>query len=220
MSHLVFWMMCFGWASLICHAETQEIPLKSPTSYEVVIVDGKEKFRKKYPVVTLKSQSQIKIVYINFAEDSEIIFFIEKQMARKAPSDIDLVVIIGNKANILGAFVAKRLKTPWLVLGAKRSLTPIAEDIDYRSVTSGMKTMYISTEQQKMLRGKNIIIVDDVLSSGESMRATVTLCKHAGAHIKALMVGFTEGVQRSHLTVEDQTYSLISMGHLPIFPVD
>ena len=220
MLKFAFWIIFFGWQSVKCQWNPNEKMVNTPEYYEVSLEDDTKKFKKKYPILAPKTQSPIKIVYINFREDDEIIHFLKKKMTEKAPPQLDLVVIIGDKANILGAFVAEQLKLPWIVLYAKRPLTSTADEIDYSSITNGSKTMYLSDEQKKRLQGKNILIIDDVISSGESMRATITLCEHAGAQIKGLMVAFTEGVQRSNLAVENKTYPLITMGHLPIFPAD
>jgi adenine phosphoribosyltransferase len=92
--------------------------------------------------------------------------------------------------------------------------------VSYASITSGDKKLYMSSTQAEALKGKKIAIVDDVLSTGGTMRATASLVEKAGGKVQKILVGFTEEVERENLTLDGgTTVSVVKAGHLPVFPV-
>jgi adenine phosphoribosyltransferase len=173
-------------------------------------------WEKKYDVRSPSPESAFGIVYINFREDQEVIDVMVGALQNRLPQGLDLCVIVGDKANIFGALLARAKGLPWIVLTSKKPLTSF-EKITYRSITSGEKTLFLSQDQAKKIRNKRLVILDDVLSTGETMAAAVKLVKGAGGQIEGLVVGFTEGEDRKNLSVEESPYPLIKGGHLPLF---
>ena len=65
---------------------------------------------------------------------------------------------------------------------------------EVNSITTAKKqTLYIDGEDAKLMRGKRVIIVDDVISTGESLRAVEKLVKLAGGNIVGKMAILAEG---------------------------
>lgn len=65
---------------------------------------------------------------------------------------------------------------------------------EVNSITTAKKqTLYIDGEDAKSMRGKRVIIVDDVISTGESLRAVEKLVKLAGGNIVGKMAILAEG---------------------------
>ena len=69
--------------------------------------------------------------------------------------------------------------------------------------TAGEQTLCIDTADAEAIRGKRIVIVDDVISTGESLRAVEELVKQAGGDIVAKMAILAEGdaFERKDITV-------------------
>lgn len=65
---------------------------------------------------------------------------------------------------------------------------------DYKSITTkGVQTQYMDGEDAKKMKGKRILILDDVISTGESLRAMEQLVKEAGGIIAGKMAILAEG---------------------------
>ncbi len=56
-----------------------------------------------------------------------------------------------------------------------------------------MQTLYLDGEAAEQLKGKRVLLVDDVVSSGESLRALELLVKRAGGEICGKMAILAEG---------------------------
>jgi len=66
--------------------------------------------------------------------------------------------------------------------------------VELQSITTKNKqVLYIDSAEAERMRGKNILIVDDVISTGESLRAVEKLVKEAGGIIAGKMAVLAEG---------------------------
>ncbi|MDE6849028.1 MAG: adenine phosphoribosyltransferase, partial [Ruminococcus sp.] len=59
--------------------------------------------------------------------------------------------------------------------------------------TANVQTLYLSQEKASMLRGKKILIVDDVVSTGESFTALGKLAEEAGGNVVTYSAVLAEG---------------------------
>ena len=67
-------------------------------------------------------------------------------------------------------------------------------EVTVRSITTAAEQkLYIDTADAEKMRGKRILIVDDVISTGESLRAIETLVNQAGGNICGRMCILAEG---------------------------
>ena len=73
-----------------------------------------------------------------------------------------------------------------------------------------MQKLYLDGEDAALMRGKKILIVDDVISTGESLAALETLVEKAGGIICGKMAILAEGDAQER---ED----LIYLEKLPLF---
>ena len=69
---------------------------------------------------------------------------------------------------------------------------PISADVQ-SITTKGMQRLYLSHEDVQMMQGRRILIVDDVISTGESLRALEALTERAGGIIAAKAAVLAEG---------------------------
>jgi adenine phosphoribosyltransferase len=67
-------------------------------------------------------------------------------------------------------------------------------EAEVKSITTEkVQHLYLDTADAEMMKGKNILIVDDVISTGESLRAVEELVKLAGGNICGRMAILAEG---------------------------
>ena len=84
-------------------------------------------------------------------------------------------------------------------------------EVKVQSITTAAEQkLYIDTADAEKMRGKRILIVDDVISAGESLRAIETLVNQAGGVICGKMCILAEGDAQSR---DD----LIYLEKLPLF---
>ena len=66
--------------------------------------------------------------------------------------------------------------------------------VELQSITTQNKqTLFIDVAEAKLMKGKNVLIVDDVISTGESIRAVEKLVKEAGGNVVGKMAVLAEG---------------------------
>ena len=87
-------------------------------------------------------------------------------------------------------------------------------EVEVQSITTaGTQTLVIDQADAEAIRGKRVIILDDVISTGESLRAMEVLCEKAGAEVVAKMAILAEG---DAATRDD----IIVLAPLPLFTAD
>ena len=79
--------------------------------------------------------------------------------------------------------------------------------------TAGEQTLVIDTEDAEQIKGKRMLILDDVISTGESLRAVEALVEKAGGIIVGRMAILAEGDAAKR---ED----IITLAPLPLFNAD
>ena len=76
--------------------------------------------------------------------------------------------------------------------------------------TSGIQKLYLDEDDMLFLRGKNVLLVDDVISTGQSITALEKLVEHAGGKIagRACVLAEGDAAQRD---------DIIFLAPLPLF---
>ena len=92
----------------------------------------------------------------------------------------------------------------------KLYMTGVLEVKVHSITTEKVQTLYLDTADAALMRGKRILIVDDVISTGESLYALEQLVKQAGGEICGKMAILAEGDAQKR---ED----LIYLEKLPLF---
>ncbi len=97
--------------------------------------------------------------------------------------------------------------------GAKAYMTGVFE-VEVRSITTmHIQKLVIDTADAALIKGKKILIVDDVISTGESLHAMEELVKRAGGIIAGKMAVLAEGDAKDR---DD----IITLAPLPLFNAD
>lgn len=148
--------------------------------------------------------------------DAEITVACAKELLARAPKEYDYLLtaeaksipLIHEMARQSGAseyFVARK--------GMKVYLTaPI--HVQVRSITTQHdQDLYLSGADAAKMKGKKILIVDDVISTGESLHALEELVHQAGGEVAGRMAVLAEGDAQKR---EDIVY----LEKLPVFNAD
>ena len=87
-------------------------------------------------------------------------------------------------------------------------------EVEVKSITTkGTQKLYLDTAEADMMKGKRVLIVDDVISTGESLKALEILVEKAGGNVVGKMTVLAEGDAQQR---EDITY----LEKLPLFNPD
>ena len=79
------------------------------------------------------------------------------------------------------------------------------------SITTGQQqTLILDEKDLELVKGKKVVIVDDVISTGSTLQGIRMILDKAGASVAAQSAIFTEGDRA-------QWMHIISLGHLPLF---
>ena len=97
--------------------------------------------------------------------------------------------------------------------GAKAYMTGVFE-VEVRSITTmHIQKLVIDAEDAKLINGKRMLIVDDVISTGESLHAMEELVTRAGGIIAGKMAVLAEGDAYNRTDI-------ITLSKLPLFNPD
>ena len=126
--------------------------------------------------------------------DVEITVASAKALLEKCPA-FDYIVTPEAKSIPLAYEMAKQSGKPYFVCrkGAKLYMTdPVS--VNVRSITTAkVQTVYLDGAEGEKLRGKRVLIVDDVISTGESLAAVNKLVQHFDANIVGQCAILAEG---------------------------
>ena len=118
---------------------------------------------------------------------------------------IPLVYEMARQSGAEKYFVARK--------GAKAYMREVFE-VSVRSITTdAVQRLVIDTADAEMIRGKRMLIIDDVISTGESLRAMEELVHQAGGIIAGKMAVLAEGAAQ-------ERDDIICLAPLPLFNPD
>lgn len=126
--------------------------------------------------------------------DTEITVASAKALLEKCP-EFDVIVTAEAKGIPLAYEMSRQSGKDYLVArkGAKLYMkNPIS--VNVRSITTDhVQTLFLDSSEQALIQGSKILIVDDVISTGESLNALVELVKKSGGEIVAQVAVLAEG---------------------------
>ncbi|MDQ3248621.1 MAG: adenine phosphoribosyltransferase [Chloroflexota bacterium] len=154
----------------------------------------------------------VKIAIFNMLGDAEVVEMAAKTLAARMPPNADVLVVPEVKAVPLAHALSVHSGLPYVVVRKVRK--PYMVDClqaDVVSITTGApQTLYLDGKDLALVQGKQAVIVDDVISTGSTLRGLRMLLAQADAHIVGELAVFTEGSG-------DDWPQVIALGHLPIF---
>lgn len=148
--------------------------------------------------------------------DQEICVAGAAELLKRVPGEYDYLLTAETKGIPLVHEMARQTgaKTYFIARKEVKTYMPDAVGVEVNSITTQHRQqLFLSGEDAAMIRGKRILLVDDVISTGESMRALETLVTKVGGVVAGRMAILAEG--------DAQTRGdIVYLEKLPVFDPD
>lgn len=155
---------------------------------------------------------EVKIAIFNMLGDTEVVEKAADLLLACLPDDAAVIVTPEVKAVPLAHALSVCSGLPYVVVRKIRKPYMVnCLEAEVVSITTGKpQTLYLDGKDRFLVEGKSAVLVDDVISTGSTLRAMRLLMAYAQARIVGEMAVFTEG--------NDTDWSQVTaLGHLPIF---
>lgn len=167
---------------------------------------------RKLPIIQISDTT--KIASFVLLGDAQLVLKAAEKLVTMIP-EVDYMITAEAKGIPLVQEMARLLKMDRYFVARKSvkpyMLNPFVTEV-YSITTKEKQILCLDSEESKMISGKRILIVDDVISTGESLRAMENLIKKANGIVagKAAILAEGEAAKRKDIIFLDQ---------LPLFPV-
>lgn len=167
--------------------------------------------KRKLPLMEIKPG--VKIAILNILGDYEFVNVASAELAQMLRGrDIQVLVTAEAKSIPLAHAISSELRLPYVVL--RKTHKPYMGDAlqsETLSITTGQpQTLFLDEKDRKLVAGKRIAIIDDVISTGSTLQGMRLIMNKAGAKVVAEAAIFTEGDRA-------QWYDIVALGHLPVW---
>ena len=127
--------------------------------------------------------------------DTEIVRKTAPIIAKKLP-EVDFIVTAEAKGIPLAYEISKILNLNEYIVARKSIKAYMEEPIEFEVnsiTTTNSQKLYLNNQDAKKIKGKRIALVDDVISTGQSLKALERLVEKAGANVVAKAAILAEG---------------------------
>ena len=155
----------------------------------------------------------LKIAILNILGDTELAQASAKELAMKlADKSFDVLVTAEAKSIPLAYALSVETKKPYVVLRkAYKLYMGDALKAETLSITTSQpQTLILDEKDRETIKGKKVVIVDDVISTGSTLQGMRMILDKAESTVVAEAAIFTEGDRAEWMHI-------ISLGHLPLF---
>lgn len=174
-------------------------------SYEMEIAG----LKRSLPICPINEKIDI-AAFIMFS-DVELTIAASKALLEKCP-EFDVILTAESKGIPLGYEMARQSGKNYVV--ARKSVKLYMKNpvcVNVKSITTAAEQkMYLSEADANLMKGKRVLIADDVISTGESLIAVENLCNSVGGKVVAKAAVLAEG------DAADRT-DIIFLEKLPLF---
>ena len=127
--------------------------------------------------------------------DTEIVKKTAPMIAKKLP-EVDFVVTAEAKGIPLAYEISKILNLNEYIV-ARKSIKAYMEEpieVEVNSITTtNSQKLYLNNQDANKIKGKRVALIDDVISTGQSLKALERLVEKAGANVVAKAAILAEG---------------------------
>lgn len=175
--------------------------------YEIDIAGIKRKLK------LFKVADDLQIAAFILYGDVEITRHAAEKLLEKAP-DYDIMLTAASKSIPLIYEMARQSGKNEYVIALKAQKVYMGEEpitVDVNSITTFEKQkLWLGEDDAEKLKGRKVLVVDDVISTGESLKALENLAEKAGGKVVGKMAVLAEG------DAYDRT-DIAVLGQLPLF---
>jgi len=155
----------------------------------------------------------LRIAVLNILGDTELVQACAKALGEKLKKvSYDVLITAEAKSIPLAYALSVETMKPYIVL--RKSYKPYMGDAlraETLSITTGEpQTLILDEKDRETIKGRKVVIVDDVISTGSTLEGMRMIVNKAGAEVAAETAIFTEGDRA-------QWMHILSLGHLPLF---
>lgn len=155
----------------------------------------------------------LRIAILNILGDTELVEACAIALAKKL-QDIDFKAFVTAEAKSIPLAHALSVATGTRYIILRKSYKPYMGDAlqsETLSITTGEpQTLYLDEKDANLVKDSNVVIIDDVISTGSTLQGMRMILEKAGADVVAEAAILTEGERAKWSDV-------ISLGHLPVF---
>jgi len=158
----------------------------------------------------------LRIAILNILGDVELTVAAAKGLAEKlSETDYDLFVTAEAKSIPVAHAIAFETEKAYVVL--RKSYKPYMGDAitaETLSITTGKKqTLVLDEKDHLLMKGKKVVLLDDVISTGSTLESMKEIVEKAGATVVANAAICTEGDPCDWSDV-------VALAHLPLFKAE
>lgn len=154
----------------------------------------------------------VRIAIFNMLGDTYVVKAAAASLSEQLKSTpADVLVTAEAKSIPLIYEMSALMGLPYIVLRKSyKTYMGNALTADTVSITTGNKqTLYLDEKDGAFINGKNVILIDDVISTGSTLKGMESIIEKAGGEVTNIAAIFTEG---------DADWShIVALGNLPVF---
>lgn len=154
----------------------------------------------------------VKIAIFNMLGDTAVVKAASRELAKMLPVDADVLVTPAEKSIPLAYEMSAVMGIPYVVVRKERKpymLNSLSAEVV--SITTGNpQTLWLDGKDRELIEGKRVILVDDVVSTGSTLKGLRDLMAAAGGEIVAESAVFTEGDP-------ENWKDIVAIDNLPVF---
>ena len=127
--------------------------------------------------------------------DTEIVRKTAPIIAKKLP-EVDFIVTAEAKGIPLAYEISRVLNLNEYVVARKSVKAYMEEPIEFEVnsiTTTNSQKLYLNNQDANKIKGKRVALIDDVISTGQSLKALARLVEKAGANVVAKAAILAEG---------------------------
>jgi adenine phosphoribosyltransferase len=161
-------------------------------------------------------QPGLRIAVLNILGDTELVKACAEGLAHKLDKiEYDVLVTAEAKSIPLAHTLAIETHKPYIVL--RKVFRPYMGNTlhaETLSITTGKpQSLYLDEKDYKLMAGKKVVLLDDVISTGSTLEGMKKIVQKADGTVIAEAAILTEGDQA-------RWAHILSLGHLPLFSTD
>ncbi|WP_327701637.1 phosphoribosyltransferase family protein [Streptomyces decoyicus] len=163
--------------------------------------------RRELPIVRVADN--VRIAFLKLYGDVELTVACARALAGRMPADVDVIVGPETGGILLAHELAEHSGRPYVI--ARKKLRPNMVKplrVPVQSIgTPGQQELFLGEDDAALLEGRRVAVVDEVISSGGTLKALHELVAAAGGTVRQVLTVATEGERRPDVE---------SLLHLPV----
>jgi adenine phosphoribosyltransferase len=152
----------------------------------------------------------VAVALLNLLGDTELVEAAAQALAEKLPAEVETLITPEVKAVPLAHALSRLTGKPYVVARKTEKpymINPVTRTVI--SITTGKpQLLVLDGTDVPLIKGKKVAIVDDVVSTGSTLKGLRELIEDVGGQMSAVLAVFTEGTPRD---------DVMALGHLPLF---